>query len=195
MNKMASKEEVRKVIRGYRMSLSEESAVMKSITISEKLLQMEEYKKADCIYCYIDFRNEVKTKPIIRRALGDGKKVAVPRVENGKMEFYYFEGYDRLQPGTYGVLEPVDGILATNTDALLIMSGVAFDQENHRIGYGGGYYDRYLERPNQHFKIALAYQFQIFRQIPFEIFDIQPDLILTEECIQKRKAADALYCY
>ena len=181
---MASKEEVRKVICGYRMSLSDESAVMKSITISEKLLQMEEYKRANSVYCYIDFRNEVKTKPIIRRALSDGKKVAVPRVENGCMEFYYFEGYDTLQPGTYGVLEPVGGVLATDTDALFIMPGVAFDRENHRIGYGGGYYDRYLERPNQRFKIALAYQFQVFQQIPFERFDIQPDLILTEECVQ-----------
>ena len=100
------------------------------------------------------------------------------------MEFYYFEGYDTLQPGTYGVLEPVGGVLATDTDALFIMPGVAFDRENHRIGYGGGYYDRYLERPNQHFKIALAYQFQVYQQIPFERFDIQPDLILTEECVQ-----------
>lgn len=181
---MTSKEEIRKVIRGYRMSLSEEIAVMKSITISEKLLQMEVYKKATSVYCYIDFQNEVKTRPIIRRALGDGKKVAIPRVENGQMEFYYFEGYDCLQPGTYGVLEPVGGILAEDTDALLIMPGVAFDRENHRIGYGGGYYDRYLERPNQHFKIALAYQFQIFQQIPSETFDIQPDLILTEKCVQ-----------
>ena len=57
MNHMVSKEEIRKVIRGYRMSLSEESAVMKSIAISEKLLQMEEYKKADTIFCYINFRN------------------------------------------------------------------------------------------------------------------------------------------
>lgn len=184
MNNMVSKEEIRKVVRGYRMSLSEEKAAMKSITILEKLLQMEEYKKAACVYCYIDFRNEVKTKPIIRRALSDGKKVAVPRVENGEMAFYYFEGYDKLQHGTYGVLEPIGGVLATDTDALLIMPGVAFDRENHRIGYGGGYYDRYLERPNQHFKIALAYQFQVFQRIPFEKFDIQPDLVLTEESVQ-----------
>lgn len=184
MSHMVSKEEIRKVVRGYRMSLSEEKAAMKSITILEKLLQREEYRQAACVYCYIDFRNEVKTKPIIRRALSDGKKVAVPRVENGKMEFYYFEGYDKLQLGAYGVLEPVGGVLADDLDALLIMPGVAFDRENHRIGYGGGYYDRYLERPNQHVKVALAYQFQIFQQIPFEAFDIRPDLILTEENIQ-----------
>ena len=181
---MVSKEEIRKVVRGYRMSLAEESAVMKSIAISERLLQMEEYKRADTIYCYIDFRNEVKTKPIIRRALSDGKRVAVPRVEHGMVEFYYFEGYHMLQPGTYGVLEPVGGVLAEDMDALLIMPGVAFDRENHRIGYGGGYYDRYLERPNRHFKIALAYQFQVFQKVPFEVFDIQPDLILTESSVQ-----------
>jgi len=178
--RIESKAEYRMLIRGYRESLSKEEAAMKSIAILEKLLRREEYKKAECVYCYIDCRNEVMTKPIIRRALSDGKKVAVPRVEGENMEFYYFEGYDKLRPGTYGVPEPFECLPASDLDALLIMPGLAFDRENHRIGYGGGYYDRYLKRPNQHFKIALAFQFQIFQKIPFEEFDIQPDLILTD---------------
>lgn len=178
---MKSKLDVRKLVRGYRQSLSEEEAIMKSIKISEKLLKMEEYKRADCIYCYIDFRNEVKTKTIIRRALNDGKRVAVPKVENGEMEFYYIDGYDKLKIGAYGILEPEGCPLAHETDSLLIMPGVAFDKENHRIGYGGGYYDRYLQRPNSHFKVALAYQFQVFSKVPYEDFDIQPDLVITEK--------------
>jgi len=177
---MEFKEDIRKLVRGYRESLSKEDTAMKSIAILEKLLQMEKYKKATCIYCYIDFRNEVMTKPIIRRALSDGKKVAVPKIEGDGMEFYYIEGYEKLKPGTYGILEPEDCPLANDIDALMIMPGVAFDKENHRVGYGGGHYDRYLERPNRHFKIALAFQFQVFEHVPFEAYDIRPDLILTD---------------
>ncbi len=123
---MYTKEELRKVIRGYRRSLSQEESAIKSIAILNKLFETEQYKNAECIYCYIDFRNEVKT------------------------------------------------------DALMIMPGIAFDRGNHRIGFGGGYYDKYLERENTHFKIALAYHFQIFSQIPFESHDICPDMILTD---------------
>lgn len=177
---MQSKTEIRKLVRGYRESLPQEEAAMKSITILEKLMNTEGYKQAECIYCYIDFKNEVMTKPIIRRALSDGKKVAVPRIEGSNMEFYYIDGYDKLKAGTYGILEPEDCPLAEDKTALLIMPGVAFDRENHRVGYGGGYYDRYLERPNQHYKIALAYEFQVFEHVPYEEFDICPDLVLTE---------------
>lgn len=177
---MESKSEIRKLVRGYRESLSADEVAMKSIIILEKLLQMKEYKEAACIYCYIDFRNEVRTKPIIRRALSDGKRVAVPKVDKERMEFYYINGFDQLKPGIYGIPEPEDCPLAADTDALLIMPGIAFDKENHRIGYGKGYYDRYLERSNRHFKIALAYQFQVFQSVPYEEFDKQPDLVLTE---------------
>lgn len=180
---MESKLEIRKLVLGYRDSLSADEVAMKSIVILEKLLQMEEYKKAACIYCYVDFRNEVRTKPIIRRALSDGKKVAVPKIDKEGMEFYYIDGFDQLKPGIHGILEPEDCPLAADMDALLIMPGVAFDKKNHRIGYGKGYYDRYLKRSNQHFKVALAYQFQVFQSVPYEEFDVQPDLVLTERGI------------
>lgn len=178
---MYTKQEMRKIVKGYRQSLSNEEAAIKSITILNKLFETEQYKQAECVYCYIDFRNEVKTMPLIRKAILDGKRVAAPRISDKTMDFYYITGHADLEEGSFGIMEPVPSCaLAEETDAVLVMPGVAFDRENHRIGYGGGYYDRYLERENTHFKIALAYDFQIFEHVPYEEHDICPDMILSE---------------
>ncbi len=176
---MYTKDELRKVIRGYRRSMNSEDAAIKSIAILNKLFETEQYKKAECIYCYIDYNNEVKTKPLIRKALKDGKRVAAPRISGSTMEFYYISGYSDLKEGSFGIMEPYNCELAKETDALMIMPGVAFDRENHRIGFGRGYYDRYLERENTHYKIALAYHFQIFEQVPYEPHDICPDMVIS----------------
>lgn len=176
---MYTKEELRKVIRGYRRSLNSEDAALKSIAILNKLFETQQYKDAACIYTYIDCRNEVSTMPLVRKALKEGKRVAAPKIENHSMEFYYISGYSDLREGAFGIMEPFGCELAQETDALMIMPGVAFDKENHRVGFGGGFYDRYLERENTHYKIALAYQFQIFEQIPYEAHDICPDMVLT----------------
>ena len=178
---MYTKEELRKIVKGYRKTLSNEDAAIKSITILNKLFETEQYKNAECVYCYIDFRNEVKTMPLVRKALKDGKRVAVPRISGETMEFYYINGHDELEEGNFGIMEPSMACkLASETDALMIMPGMAFDKDRHRIGFGGGFYDRYLERENTHFKIALAYHFQIFEQVPHEPHDICPDMVISD---------------
>lgn len=178
---MYTKQEMRKIVKGYRQSLSKEDAAIKSITILNKLFGTEQYQQAECIYCYIDFNNEVMTMPLIRKAVKDGKRVAVPRISGDSMEFYYIRSHAELEKGSYGIMEPCASCpQAEETDAVLVMPGVAFDRENHRIGYGGGFYDRYLERENSHYKIALAYEFQIFEHIPYEEHDICPDVVLSE---------------
>lgn len=178
---MYTKKEIRTIVKGYRQALSSEDAALKSITILNKLFETEPYQKAQCIYCYIDFRNEVKTKPLIKKALKDGKRVAAPRIDGNTMNFYYIHSYDDLASGSFGILEPASSCrLAAETDALMIMPGMAFDKKNHRIGFGGGFYDKYLGQENTHYKIALAYRFQIFEQIPYEEHDICPDLVLSE---------------
>lgn len=178
---MYRKEEIRKIIQTYRKALSRDDAVMKSIAILDKVIKMDAYRTASCVYCYIDFKNEVMTKPLIKRAWADGKRVAVPRIEEGGMEFYYINSYEELEPGTMGILEPKkECAVAREMDALVIMPGLAFDRKKHRIGYGGGYYDRYFDKKNSHYKIALAYEFQIFEAFSYEMHDVSPDIIVTE---------------
>lgn len=176
-----TKKEVRLLVKGYRKTLSQDAAVYRSIAILDKLMKMDVYKEANCIYAYSSFGSEVMTKPLIQRSLLEGKRVALPKVIGNEIEFFYVTSENDLERSSFGILEPKDCEKAEETSALLIMPGVAFDMENNRVGYGAGYYDRYLHKPNKHYKIALAYNFQIFDSIYHDEHDVKPDLVLTEE--------------
>ncbi len=176
-----TKKEARLLVKGYRQTLSQDDAVYRSVTILDRLMNMEEYKQATCIYAYVSFGNEVMTRPLIQKALSEGKKVALPKVMGKEIEFFYIESEDDLEESKFGILEPKDCEKAEDKNALLIMPGVAFDKDNNRVGYGAGYYDKYLDKPNNHYKIALAYKFQVFESVYNDEHDKKPDLVLTEE--------------
>ena len=106
-----------------------------------------------------------------------------PRVEGSEMNFYLVEQKEDLQPGAYGILEPTGEYKADGYDGLLIMPGVAFDEECHRIGYGGGFYDKYLEKHPDLHTIAVAFELQMYRELPFEEHDIKPEKVITEKHI------------
>ena len=97
------------------------------------------------------------------------------------MTFYRLEDFSQLKPGYFGIPEPEEGEAAEWEDALIIMPGVAFDRENHRVGYGGGFYDRFLEKHPGLTRMALAFGFQILESVPAESTDICPEIIVTEE--------------
>ena len=109
-----------------------------------------------------------------------GKSVWFPRVEGSEMNFYLVEQKEDLQPGAYGILEPTGEYKADGYDGLLIMPGVAFDEECHRIGYGGGFYDKYLEKHPDLHTIAVAFELQMYRELPFEEHDIKPEKLLQK---------------
>ena len=147
-----------------------------------------EYQAAEVIYAYLTFNEELRTEFLIRRAWADGKRVAVPRVlGKGWMEFYYIDSFDGFITSAFGVPEPPEDSekLADSDDVLLLMPGLAFDRDHNRIGYGGGFYDRYLERymakGTKFYKPALAYDFQIVDRIPAAPFDIKVDAVFTAE--------------
>ena len=107
--------------------------------------------------------------------------VAVPRVSGQNMFFFYVESYNDLTKGNFGILEPKDSAMqAEEKDALMIIPGVAYDKTGNRIGYGGGYYDRYLAGEHDHYIIAPAYGFQIVDSLISEEHDIQVDEIISE---------------
>ena len=101
------------------------------------------------------------------------------------MNFYLVEQKEDLQPGAYGILEPTGEYKADGYDGLLIMPGVAFDEECHRIGYGGGFYDRFLEKHPEVCRVAVGFSFQILPEVPTEPTDIRPQVIVTEENIYR----------
>lgn len=155
--------------------------------IASRLFSLKEYQRTDGIFIYMSFRDEVDTKSIIEEAWREGKQVACPLVKGREMAFLEVMTWDDFLPGRMGILEPKQGkkiVTVNNEKGLMIMPGLAFDRGRRRIGYGGGYYDRYLEnRENQFVTVALAYMEQIWERLPSTEQDIRPDMIITEEGI------------
>lgn len=144
------KQELRLKCREYRQSLEQEFKAELDGKIADNVRRLKEYRPAHTILIYMSTPIEVDTVKIIKNAWADGKKVAVPRCipESRDMEFHYIENLECLVPGTFGVLEP-DASLPIVTDfsgCLMIVPGMQFDMKGYRIGYGKGYYDRYMVR-------------------------------------------------
>ena len=130
---------------------------------------------------YADYNHEVITRYIIEESWKLKKEVAVPKVSGKDMIFYKLTDFSQLEEGYYGIPEPTKGQIADWQDALMIMPGVAFDRDNHRVGYGGGFYDRFLEKHPGLVRLAVAFEFQILEQVPVEPTDILPQIIITEK--------------
>ena len=139
------------------------------------------FLESNNIYCYVDYRNEVGTKSIIRKAWELGKRVAVPKIEGEDMKFYYISDFSDLKEGYRGILEPESNFPANDTYALVIMPGVAFDRSRNRIGYGKGFYDKFMDKHPEYHTIALAFESQMLDAIDAEKFDYRPEVLITEE--------------
>ena len=151
----------------------------------------KEYQDNDNILIYVSYNQEVETSGIINKSLERGKKVYVPKVIINKedrsdkyMEFVRINFYDDLQDGYMGIKEPVSDDYEIPQDGLLVMPGLAFDVTLNRIGYGGGFYDRYLvKNGDRYYKTAICFDYQVLDDIPAEEFDIRPDMIITDKRI------------
>ena len=175
------KKEIRHEMRLRKKKVSKEEQELIGREIYEKLIKMPEFIEAKSISIYVAYNQEVPTLPIIEEALRLVKEVASPIVEDGEMEFYRYTSIDSLEEGKYGILEPKKELGKAAKDSLIIMPGVAFDQRRNRIGYGGGYYDRYMARNRHQSTIAIAYDFQIYSHFEGDIKDYKPQKILTEK--------------
>ena len=195
-----TKADIRKEILARRDSLTHEEQLHKSRQIFEKLITLEEYKYSRNILVYADFGSEVKTEDIILDSLAMGKNVFCPKVtdhEKGLMVFAKISSIEDLVPGFVGLREPSLDDLTTiyhindSTDgdigrSLVILPGVAFDHNLNRIGYNGGFYDRFLEKNGAVDTIAVAYDVQVVDyEIPAEFHDKKPQIIVTESSIIK----------
>ncbi len=179
--KNMEKKDIRKLVFSRRKELSPEVLNEKSRVICEKILQMEEFQKASCVYVYMDCKGEVSTKLLIETAWKLGKKVAAPKVHGEDMTYYYISSYDDVAPGYYDIPEPVTAQAADDENALLIVPGVGFDSMRHRCGYGKGFYDRYLSVHTDHPTVAVAFEFQMMEEVPGDKHDIFPQYLITEE--------------
>ncbi len=171
---------------------------MKSAQITERVLVHEAFQGADAVLLFASYRSEVDTTEMIQKALELGKQVYLPKIElnektqREEMVFYRMFALEELQPGYKGIREPRAEVrLEGATQLLMLLPGAVFDPEGNRIGYGGGFYDRYLECVERRFraeprtklyKIGLAFECQVVKQgfIPTEQHDARVDEVVTE---------------
>lgn len=182
---MESKENIRKTVLSRRKKLTAEEMKRKSSAICDRLLQLPEFQEAKHVYVYMDFKKEVMTREFIKKSWALGKTVAVPKVQGDEMNFYWLTSFAQLEPGYFGISEPTYGDMACDKDAFILVPGVAFDTERHRIGYGRGFYDRYLAKYPQLRSVAVAYDIQVFQEIPHEDLDVCPKVLVTESNIYR----------
>lgn len=177
---METKKHIRKQIFAARKEVSDARIEAWSRQITEKVIAHPAFQNADYLLAYADYNHEVITRFLIEEAWNAGKNVAVPKVVGKDMVFYRLTDFSQLKPGYYGIPEPDEGEIVQWENALMIMPGVAFDRANHRVGYGGGFYDRYLEKHPGITRMAIAFDFQILEEVPVEPTDIFPQFIVTE---------------
>lgn len=174
-----NKQELRRAIRERKRAMTEEEIVERSNALAEKFYNSPAYQAASTIYGYLPYNQEVRTIPMLQRALDEGKRVAVPKVYGEEMRFIYLEDLTQVSKGYAGIPEPIaDAPVAEDKQALVLMPGLAFDPQGHRIGYGGGFYDKFLAKEPHHPTLALCYEFQVQAHLDTEEFDIPVDTVL-----------------
>ncbi len=179
---------IRKQMKQLRADMTRTERFEKSMQIFEQLITVPEFKRADRIYTYVSMDNEIDTIMFIDYSLSLEKRVFVPRVSGKDMEFYEISDISELNPGYMGIYEPdINGKEPDySRTGFMCMPGLAFDRSYNRIGYGGGFYDRYLSVENKLYKAALAYEAQLLESIPAQDGDVRPDMIVTEENIYRK---------
>lgn len=174
-----NKQDLRRTIRERKRAMTEEEIVERSNALAEKFYNSPAYQAASTIYGYLPYNQEVRTVPMLQRALDEGKRVAVPKVYGEEMRFIYLEDLTQISKGYAGIPEPIaDAPVAEDKQALVLMPGLAFDPQGHRIGYGGGFYDKFLAKEPHHPTLALCYEFQMQAHLDTEEFDIPVDTVL-----------------
>lgn len=200
---MISKEKVRKKAVETRDSIDEESRQQKSEEIAKKILEADWFKEADIVLSYHAFRSEVEVDALNRAVLTQGKKLYLPKtyVKEKQIRFFEITDLSKLKRGYQKIWEPTgeepefsfETVKEEQKKVLMIMPGTAYDARGYRMGYGGGYYDRYLNAHEAEWKmidfmtVFASFSEQKMILIPGERCDVKPDVIVTEKEIMQRK--------
>lgn len=181
-NKIILRDRIKKLRSGIPLQEKQE----KDMLLYNNILASGILSATKQVYIYVSYGNEAGTTFLIEKLLQQQQHiVAVPRVNGKEMDFYRIKEMADLKPGFNGIPEPVSGEIVTKCNGIMFMPGLVFDKYHGRIGYGGGYYDRYLsEHKNDNiFKVAIAYDFQVLKteKIIMEEHDIKPDIVITEK--------------
>lgn len=202
---METKSSIRKRILNLRNSIPLNECSNKSMAVMQNILSLSQIQTAEYILCYASYKSEVKTGKLMEEFIKRGKQIYLPRVSGEEMDFYHISSPMDLTEGYKGIPEPsirctdvfTKEIWNENKEhVVMLIPGAAFSETGARIGYGKGYYDRYLERIPCEERIALCYEMQIVKDIPVDEHDIPVSVIVTEEKIRHiTNAGDCRHYY
>lgn len=183
---------IREDILAKRKKIGKENRDIYSKEILNKLLNSSYYKEAKTIMSFVSFSDEVNTHEFMKRAIADGKKIVVPITipETHELKPSKLEAFSELEPGYYNILTPKEEFIRfidPQEIDLVITPGVAFRRDGYRVGYGGGYYDRFLSKIPNATTIAICFDMQIVDDLPTDHYDIPVDFIYTEKNIINTK--------
>jgi 5-formyltetrahydrofolate cyclo-ligase len=165
-----------------------------SAAICQTFMGLPEFAAADTVMVYIDVRTEVRTRHALPALLASGKRIVVPYCVERDLELFLLENMDELAIGMYKILEPKPELrdapgkrIAVEELDLIMVPGVAFDRNGARMGHGFGYYDKLLEHAQNAPLVALAFECQLFAEIPTQSHDVFMDKIITEQAVHTGK--------
>ena len=178
-----SKDAIRKRLLRLRRTIDEEERLKLSEKIKKKLFDLPEYRGAEVIMFYMAHDKEVETREMIAESLGS-KKVLLPKVDikEGKIIPVEIKNLDDVEKGAFGIYEPRGKEEYSGKIDMVIVPGIAFDLRGYRIGYGKGFYDRFLKDVSS-LKVGLAFDFQVVGRIIEDVNDVPVDIVITERRI------------
>lgn len=179
---MATKAQIRNEFKKKRLSLDMSIVEDASRRVCSTIIQSDIYKNSKCILAYSSIQNEINLDYLISQAINDNKLVYLPKVEGDDIFFYKISNLDQLSTGSYNILEPSDGELyCYNDKTIILVPGIAFSIDGARIGFGKGYYDRFLNKNNSIYTIGIAYDWQLNAQWDAEMCDVNMKMLITEK--------------
>ena len=176
MNKI----ELRKEIINIRKNITKKNEL--SNIIVDKIVNLDIFKKSRVVALYNSMASEVNTESLINKCFN--KKVLLPRIVNNEIVFIEVNNDTKYTKSNIGVMEPIGEVYLSNID-LIIVPGLAFDNELNRLGFGMGYYDKYLSNKNI-YKIGICFDKQIVKKVPINHLDIKMDMVITEKRVLKK---------
>jgi 5-formyltetrahydrofolate cyclo-ligase len=184
-----NKQDLRMQLQETRDSIPKTEKEKMDAAVAAHLLSWEIYRSSKVLFCFVSFRSEINTFPIIEQSLKLGKEISVPKINlsTGEMHAYIIEDLNSsLEPGHYGILEPVTTCreLDYHRLELIITPGLAFTLHGERLGYGGGFYDRFMGCHKQAISCALTYNRLILSELPVKEHDLAVDYVITESGVK-----------
>ncbi len=187
---MKCKSELRRTVLARRGALSAQEIRLRSAAAGSRLFALSEFKEAGLAMFFVSFGSELDTLPMIRQALIEGKRVAAPRAEWETRELVPCEIRDLegdLEAGAHGIREPRPhcGVVGPEEIDLVLVPAAVWAEDGHRLGYGGGYYDRFLTRVSDARRIGLGLEVQVVAEVPHGEHDLPVEVLVTEARVRR----------